>query len=891
MKRFLMCLMPVVLACTLICIGATVAFAASASDNLKVNFVDSNGNVIETSELAPGEELEIPDVNASLISPADGKVKLVEEWCINLGTELSANGFSYTDIATLGVSEITVYPRMSDESVIDTFAIYTNDKFGIPRLYGSLSDYENMSSLKDRLVKAPDSSIVTLLYDKDTPYEIGGHTSFSISAGKTLSFDLNGRTVVQSYGSTSGYGGYIFTVNEKSTFNLYSTAPGGAFYQARFNTNNQGDNVFAPGLIGIAGGVDAATVNVGDVYGVDGELLVDCADDFSLYGGTLVFATGSSNGEELNSSDGKIQVNVNGGFYYHSMRSGYAWFTIQTPDVYINVNDVFVYNRNTTYAIVHDYTNTEYSESHFTAKNSEFICRNADNTANTKFYYSMSKNSTAYFEDCVIMAQTAVSKKGVITLGGGNIVAGDMLEHAVLEDGVLLGKQNEAVLERTVTHPPLYNLLTSTPAPIIKGEDGKWAINPVVFDKSQWVYDAPKSCEIAAGTYKPDGAKSSVKEVKWLDRDGNQVGDSEYWVIGSKLVHREFEVISGNWYAIECSWSYQDGTPASDVTLTEHGESVFYAKPQKPIAHIDNKLASVTLSEHITFNLYLPVYSSVTVDSITADGGEIKTEKLTMDGKEMYRISWEMPYGSFAVNTVKLKYSVDNFGEFDASSASKSLECSINLDLLRYASIVAETSLCNSEESILIYEIVSYVRALAAFNPHFDESSVPNLEEFFLLYEDEQKHFASACECKATIAEEIIERADSASNYEELKKKGVKSMDYVFSADEIGIRVFVKNSSVKIESVTCTDASGRLVTLPFTFVASGDYYLISGVSARYIDNVVTINIGGVSGTYSLARFIFDFSSEYLKDYAERDIFKVASGLFECARLADLYNRK
>lgn len=886
MKRFVKYLFPIVFAVVMICMGVTAVFA-SESDNVSVKFVDSDNRVIKTTELAPGAVLDTSDANATVFSARDGKVKLVEGWYINLGTEISANGFSYTDKATLGVNEITVYPKMTDEKIIDTFAVYTKDSYGIDRLFGSLDDYDKMSSIASCINNAPDRAFITLLYDKDTPYDMGARTSFAIGAGKTINFDLNGRILVQSYASTSGYGGYMFTVNEQSTFNVYSSVSGGAFYQARFNTTNQNNYVFAPGLIGVNSTVDTAYINVGDIYDKDGKLVIDCADDFSLYGGTLVFVISSKN-----AGNGKININVNGGFYYHSMRSGYALFTVQAPDVYINMNNAKVYNSNTTYSVVHDYSG-HMSESHFTARNSEFICRNAANTVNTTFYHRFGENSTAYFEDCVIMAKASASNQGgVITLGEGNIIAGNMLEEAVLEEGVLFGKQNDAVLKRYITHPPLYAFLTSDPVPILKDENGKWAINPIVFDKTQWVYDAEKSCEIAAGTYRPDGSRTSVKEVQWFDKDGKQVGDSEYWVIGSKLIHKEFETIRGEWYDIECCWCYADGTFATDVILDKDSECLFYAKPQKPIGRVSDKLANLTLSERITFNLYLPIYSSVTVDSITASSGDVKIEEVTFEGKTMYRISWDMPYGSFDTNTVKLNYSVDSFGDYDELSSSKSFECLIELDFLRYASLLASSSLCNSKESVLAYELVNYVKTVAALDSDFSQSSVPNLEEFLLAYDNTENHIDGVCICKSTSAEDMIERSDSAVNYDAIKQKGVESIDFLFSKDAVGIRVFVKDRTVKIDSVTCTDSSGRLVALPFTFVEEENYYFVSGISAMYLDNVITVNSAkGASGTYSLARFIFDYSGKYLKDYEEHPVYRAATSMFVYARLSDQYNAK
>lgn len=889
MKRFLTCLSAAILAAVFVCVGAVVAFASSESDDLKVEFVDSQSNVIKTTYLEPGAVLDLSDLNATVLSTADGKVKTVEGWYINLGVEISAVGFTYSDIATIGVNKITVYPKMSEESVINTYAMYTVDDFGIARLCGSVADYQDMATLPNKIASAPDGAFVTMLYDKDTPYDIGGKKSISIPAGKTLSFDLNGRMFVQSYGSTSGYGGYLFNVGEKSVFNVYSSASGGAFYQARYNSTNQNNNVFAQGIIGVGGGVDSVDINVGDIYDESGNLIIDCADDFSLYGGTLVFVTSSKNtGEEF---PGKINIDVNGGYYYHSMRSGYALFTIQAPDVYINVNGIKVYNNNTTYAIVHDYTGGHMSISHFTAKNSEFICRNKDNTVNNKFYFNMSAESTAYFEDCVIMAQTAAGLKGTITLGAGNIIAGDMLEKAVLEEGVLLGEQSEAVLERYVTHPPLYNSLTSTPPPIIQNpEDEKWYINPIVFDKTQWVYDALMSCEIAGGTYKLDGSKNAVKEVKWFNRAGEQVGETEYWVVGSKLVHKEYEIINGGWYDIECSWCYEDGTLAREVEIEKDGEYTFLAIPQTPIARINGKLASVTLSERITFDLYLPIDSNVTLGTVTSSIGEIKKETVKLNGKDMYRFYWEMPLGSFEVNTVNIKYSVASFGEFANLSSDKSFEYVVELDLLRYADIAADRASCNSNESILIYEIVSYVESVAALNPEFNSESIENLAEFYALYDDFEKHFESGCECKAMKAEEEIDRADSAVDYKQLTKKGIVSFEYIFSLTDVGMKINVKNSSVKIDSITVADASGNLTAIPFNFVEDGNYYLVSGISARYINSVFTIEVNGVTGTYSLGRFIFDFIDDHLHSYEDEKVFKAAAGLFEYAKIAKLYDK-
>ena len=73
-------------------------------------------------------------------------------------------------------------------------------------------------------------------------------------------------------------------------------------------------------------------------------------------------------------------------------------------------------------------------------------------------------------------------------------------------------------------------------------------------------------------------------------------------------------------------------------------------------------------------------------------------------------------------------------------------------------------------------------------------------------------------------------------------------MGMVISVDE----------GVEVTSVTYTDALGRVITHTVeegNLVAKNGYYLVVGVSAAYIDNIMTITVDGATGTYCLGKYI------------------------------------
>jgi len=295
--------------------------------------------------------------------------------------------------------------------------------------------------------------------------------------------------------------------------------------------------------------------------------------------------------------------------------------------------------------------------------------------------------------------------------------------------------------------------------------------------------------------------------------------------------------------------------------------------------------ANMSLFTDMRFNLYLPKLDGVEITAV--NGAALADNTFMINGAEHFVISATPSVASFDAIEATVSYTFDG----------KSLEYKTKLDPMSYASAVAKNYECGSRESRLIYEMVSYKKAIATLlSPSFTDTS-GKLDSFMAIYDSHE-----SCQCKSTALN--ISNAEKAVDYSLLKEKGVTGIAYKLSLNEIGMIINV-NEGVSVTSVSYTNALGELITHTAEngkLTKKNGYYLVSGVSAAYIDEIMTITVDGATGTYSLGKYIdnnpevevakniykYSIAAEKYKNTTESDIVVSVEDLRDSAIVGEEY---
>ena len=279
------------------------------------------------------------------------------------------------------------------------------------------------------------------------------------------------------------------------------------------------------------------------------------------------------------------------------------------------------------------------------------------------------------------------------------------------------------------------------------------------------------------------------------------------------------------------SYAWKNESGKTKVT----GKADVFAPVASYKASIQGMKANVTLFTDMTYNLYVPVSENAT--GVSVEGATLNEATVIIGGVEYYIVSATPAIDEFDAMTAKIKFTAEGVA----------LEYAAKLDVMAYADAVAKAYTCGSEEATLVYEMVSYKEAVAkALYPEMEIES-----------EALASFKAAHADCACALGEIEISDAEKNTSYEALKAKGVTGVAYVLSVGEIGMKIEV-GEGVTVTSVSYVDALGRTITHTEeegNLIARDGYYLVTGVSAAYIDNIMTITVDGVSGTYCLGNYI------------------------------------
>lgn len=282
--------------------------------------------------------------------------------------------------------------------------------------------------------------------------------------------------------------------------------------------------------------------------------------------------------------------------------------------------------------------------------------------------------------------------------------------------------------------------------------------------------------------------------------------------------------------------------PGTEVTLSEEAiaSGITIRKTLTGYEVSSGIKANMSLFTDMRFNLYLPKLDGIEITSV--NGAALLDYTVKIAGVEMYVVSATPDIDNFAAIPVTINYTQNGVNKTYATA----------LDSMAYATTVANTYECGSKEATLIYEMVKYKEAAATLLNYDFVEETGKLASFLALYDAHDN-----CKCKNTKV--TISEEEKNVEYSSLSSVGVTGIAYKLSLNEIGVAVYV-NDGVNVDSVSYENALGETITHS---VANGNllkkngYFFVSGVSAAYIDQIMTITVGEATGKYSLGKYIIN----------------------------------
>lgn len=685
-------------------------------------------------------------------------------------------------------------------------------------------------------------------YDGDAA-AISATSAPKLKAGKTLNLDLNGHKLAK-VGKLDTDDNYIFYITDKLELNIFSSKAGGVITNAILRTHIKRLDSVHSNIVGINGDSHGATVNFGDYKNADGKVIFD-GDNLSAITGTLVYVRKY---DTVDLGKESININISGGEYYLPFRAQTALITLRACNTKINIDGIASYGS----GLVYEYSGNATDGTEVTVKNSEVYASTIIQNAQYGDYY---------FENNKLFASGTKFINGydggTFTLGPGNTLAGAYnksdLSHFGYADGVeYLLAENETIdlgsetftLEHLALGQKWADALEVTYSDDFDGTINDQAEAEAVITsvklKSDF-FDVTKTTSYTGSvriiTFTEDTAPEIAKRIEWRGADG-QIKDVSFGYVGQTIT-APLTVEDAGYADAECGWyisKYEWKNSASeDMTVKESGNlivgSPFY------VAEISGIKANMMLADGMVFNLYLPVPDGNTSDINVTNAVSSGVSEVNGLGS-VYAVSVASPLDSFAPVTVTLNYTVNG----------NNLSYDIAADVLKYASIVAKSYACGTDEAELAYRLVSYKEAVTSYlEKTTSEDEAKAIRDFKALYSDH-----TLCECTEAFDESSISSAEKNVTYETALSGKVLSVSYQLKPEALGI-IIETADGITVKGVTYKDLSGAEKNLSITEVDGK--YIASGLSAANVKNILTINVASgdstYSGTYSLGRYILN----------------------------------
>jgi hypothetical protein len=405
--------------------------------------------------------------------------------------------------------------------------------------------------------------------------------------------------------------------------------------------------------------------------------------------------------------------------------------------------------------------------------------------------------------------------------------------------------------------------------------------------------------DYSAGETVPHG----VSVIKFINYDGTVIKTAAALsnTTASKIPSLEGVVTAiedSEWFSLGYSWKNTTPGVASDSFKTVDGVNTFVATPSKLVADV-NAMLNMSYWSHFSINLHLPKQEGIIFLPTEADGetgffsaSQIRITNGVGATKVVYKDNIIETYyvqdfpntDSFEdyVKTVKFivsEYDINANGEIEDSEKNIFLEQSFRFNDLEYATKVAKSYGCGSEELKLIYAYVNYKYEVYKSITAENEFSARAEELFGAFFAEIANHSECGCVVDYTAVNDLFtddEKAITEDSYAELVynketgEKAVIGVSYVLDVSKPAISIYVAKGlastpeiSVKyLNNVTGNDDNRAIVSTPVEVTVDGieclRYDLVE-IAAENINSVfeITVHIGDDDyiGKYCLAEYI------------------------------------
>ena len=241
--------------------------------------------------------------------------------------------------------------------------------------------------------------------------------------------------------------------------------------------------------------------------------------------------------------------------------------------------------------------------------------------------------------------------------------------------------------------------------------------------------------------------------------------------------------------------------------------------------------ANASLTSDMSFNLYI---DSNDFDSDLFNLGGLEARNGDIEGKSYKVITYTPELKSFA-STKSVLYTGTSVGGVSVSS-------DIKLDLVKYATLVADTFACNSPEAKLAYEIMDYKAAVAKYlDPEFDASKVASLEAFYAIYDDH----ADGCTCK--VSEEI--------EYPAIESGAIAEKLISFALLDSGKFAVIFEGFNEGDNVSITIGEGKDAYIKENIPVVSGKVIFDDINAALLHFTFNVTVNGEAGQYRLSSYI------------------------------------